>query len=190
MKVEVEIQDLETIVFATAAIKKIETALSTRKHDPFVKPYLEFNEAHNNLTTALTHAKRSQNSQDYATPWDGELSIKEIKYLQDVSSYTTYKTVSGDERNPASQGYNDVVDSLMAKGCIKMGQLVSGIVWAGEEHPFLEKMPSFGVAITLRGRTKLTKVVKDRVTEVTGSPYSKAVGSSVTQIPTLDSLGH
>jgi len=78
----------------------------------------------------------------------------------------------------------------MAKGCIKMGQLVSGIVWAGEEHPFLEKMPSFGVAITLRGRTKLTKVVKDRVTEVTGSPYSKAVGSSVTQIPTLDSLGH
>jgi len=172
MKVEVDIKDLETLVFATAAIKKIETALSTRKHDPFVKPYLEFNEAHNNLTTALTHAKRSQNSANYATPWDGELSIKEIKYLQDVACYTTYKTVSGEERNPASQGYNDVVDSLMAKGCIKMGQLVSGIVWSGEDQPFLEKMPSFGVAITPRGREKLAKAIKDKVISLSKEPIS------------------
>lgn len=172
MKVEVEAKDLETIVFATAAIKKIESALSTRKHDPFVKPYLEFNEAHNNLNTALIHAKRSENSKEYATPWDGELSIKEIKYLQDVSCYMTYKTVSGEERNPASSAYNDVVDSLMAKGCIKMGQLVSGIVWNGEDQPFLEKMPSFGVAITSRGLEKFVKATKDRVMEINKSSTS------------------
>jgi hypothetical protein len=167
MKVEVELEDLETIVFATAAIKQIENALSGRKNDPFVRPYLQYSEAHSNLTTAMTHAKRSKEA--YATPWNGELSEEEITYLQSLDAFDRnkerrnslnpdgYDKVSGDQRIKHQE-----IDSLLAKGCIKMGTLCYGVLWSGESQPSLRQTPEFATMITPRGRTKLEEVLMKR----------------------------
>lgn len=150
MKVEVNLEDLEIIIHATSAIKQIETALSSRKHDPFVKPYLQYNEAHNNLVYAMNAARRSGSGA--ATDWDGELSDNEFKLLKNFSR-TPVLEVSGFERQQTKE-----IDTLLSKGCIKMGQCVVGAVWAGETKADLKPTDDFVIAITQRGKDKLEKL--------------------------------
>lgn len=68
--VTVDLDDLETIVMTTGALKTIEGALNARKNDPFVHQYLDFSEAHDRLSSAMRNAKRA----DAGTlvPWDGK----------------------------------------------------------------------------------------------------------------------
>lgn len=153
MKVEVEIEDLETIVFATAIIKTIESQLQTRKVDPFVKLHLEYSRAHDALVAAMNGARRSEAAT--ATPWDGELDDKEIKLLKEFVKSPVF------EVTPEFRVKTKQVDSLMAKGCIRIGQLVSGAVWPGEQRPDLRPVEGFALAITPRGSDKLSKLLVD-----------------------------
>lgn len=153
MRVEVELEDLETIVFATAALKTIEAALRSRREDPFVKPHLEFGTAHNNLVAAMNGARRSA-AADTATLWDGTLSKKELELLEQFIKSPVLQ-IDGTFRTE-----HDEVDSLVSKGCLRMGQLVQGAVWPGESRPDIQAVPGFALTITQRGKEKLANETK------------------------------
>ena len=147
MKVEVELEDLETIVFATAIIKQIESSLAARKNDPFVQPHLDYKQAHDALTLAMNSAKRA--SADTKIEWDGELSKKEIELLKILDASPVK------EIDPIYRTKHDEVDSLAAKGCIRIGQLVSGAIWAGSDRPDIKPLAGFAITATPRGLNKL-----------------------------------
>lgn len=153
MKVEVEIEDLETIIFATSAIKAIEAALQRRKEDPFTKPHLEYTQASEALTTAMNHARRS--SAGTATEWDGALTDKELELLKEFVASNVFE-VTGEFRLKTKE-----VDSLAAKGCIRIGQLVTGAVWPGESKADIKPVAGFALAITPRGHDKLAKMLNN-----------------------------
>lgn len=151
MKVEVEIEDLETIVFATAAIKTIETALQQRKQDPFVKPYLDFTNAHNNLVAAMNGARRAE--ADTATKWDGQLTKNELYLLGEFAATLTAGNeikFDGEYRLKTPE-----VGTLMAKGCIRVGQGVVGVVWPGDKQASIKPISYYLVDVTKRGQDKL-----------------------------------
>ena len=152
--VTVGLADLETLVMATAIIKTIESSLAQRKDDPFIKPHLNFSDAHDRLATAMRNATRAESGTLF--DWDGELSDDEIILLKDIDA-GAIKMFSVSERNPANkEHYNQNIDSLAAKGCIILGQCASAVVWAGANRPELKVDPSkFAVKITDRGRQKL-----------------------------------
>lgn len=152
MLVEVDIKDLEKITFATAIIKTIENAFTARSNDPFVKPHLEFADAHNNLVTAITHARRADS--DTTTPWDGELTEKEIRVLEQLEAISV-REVLGDQRMKTKE-----IDSLAAKGCLRIGQLVRGCVWPGEQKPDIRPEHGYAISITDRGRKKYAQATQ------------------------------
>ena len=153
MKVEVEFEDLETLLFATAAIKNIESLLTARKYDPFVKPHLQYNQAHDAVLGAMNQARRA--TADTATAWDGELTKPEIQFLEDFNpeNPAPYE-MSGEYRTKHKE-----IDALAAKGCVRIGQMVSGCIWAGQDRPDLKPIPVFAVAITPRGKEKLEQAL-------------------------------
>src|ERR1700743_2886158 len=110
MKAEIEVEDLETLVFATAVIKQIEQNLRSRKEDPFVKPHLDYSKAVDAATLAMNSARRANS--DARTAWDGDLSKDEIKFLQQFLTSPSFE-VDGEFRKE-----HDEIDSLAAKGCI------------------------------------------------------------------------
>lgn len=150
MKVEVDFEDLERIIYATAIIKMIESALQSRKQDPFVQPHLNYTEAHNNLVEAMNHAKRADAGTK--TEWDGALTDKEIKLLKQFKAHGVFE-VTGTFRFK-----NEHVDTLAAKGCIRIGTMVKGAVWPGQERPDIKATENFALAITRRGQDKLEKL--------------------------------
>lgn len=154
MKVEVEIEDLETIVFATAVIKTVEGALQSRKQDPFVRPHLEYTKAHDALVSAMNSARRSESSGMTVTAWDGDLTDNEIALLEEFEDSPSLVI------NPQFRKKHPV-DDLAAKGCLRIGQCVEGAVWPGEAKADIRPLPTFAIAITLRGREKLEKTLKD-----------------------------
>ena len=151
--VTVDLKDLETLVMATAIIKTIESALQQRKNDPFVKPHLDFTEAHDRLASVMRNATRAEAGTLFG--WDDELTKDEIEQLQFVDGGNCQITPAYRLKEPA-------FDSLAAKGCIVLGQLVNGVVWAGANRPELQVDPKgFAVKITDRGREKL-RTLKDQ----------------------------
>jgi hypothetical protein len=154
MKVEVELEDLETILFSTSAIKNIEAALQARKQDPFVKPKLEYTEAHNKLVEAMNHVRRA--AAGTATNWDGKLTKDEIKFLDTLSGNGVMFEVTGRERLEQPE-----IDTLAAKGCVRIGQEVAGAVWSGQDRPDLKPLDSYTIIITDRGSKKLQDIQND-----------------------------
>ena len=151
MKVEVDLGDLETIVFATAAIKSIENALQARKQDPFVKPHLAYAEAHDRLVGAMNGARRA--TADTKTAWDGDLTIQEVRILKKL--WDVPLSVIGAEYRQK----HPEIDKLLAKGCIRMGQCVEGALWAGETRADIRPTSLFAIAITQRGKEKFEQAI-------------------------------
>ena len=158
--VTVDLADLETLVFATAAIKAIEEQLVARKRDPFVAPHLQFTEANNRLATAMRNAMRGQ--ADTVVPWDGELDEDEIKMLKLVEPGGFW--IPPKQKAPVAGEVMSVADRLAAKGCVVIGQFIRGILWAGAPGPELQIDPKgFPIKITERGRDKLYKALIAKV---------------------------
>jgi hypothetical protein len=164
MKVEVEFEDLERIVFATSVIKQIENALVAYKHDPFVKSHLDYGRALNNLAAAMNQARRA--SAGTAIAWDGALTYQEANFLRQVNDLfdktSEYLFIDGTYRLE-----NPVVDQLASKGCIKIGQSIRGVIWPGDDKPSIRPLPNFQVVVTARGHEKLKAyddAIVDRLT--------------------------
>lgn len=156
--VTVELPDLETIVFATGIIKTIEGALAGRRNDPFVREHLDFTAAHDRLAAAMRNATRA--AAGTAVPFDEPLTKTEVLVLRYILDATdpgkgAHKrfAISGPDKagEPA-------YDRLAAKGCIQIGQFVTGVVWSGADRPEVvaDADRGFAAKITDRGRAMLT----------------------------------
>ena len=148
----VDLNDLETVVIATGYLKSIESILASRKTDPFVTPHLDFTAAHDRLASAMRNARRAEAGT--LVPWDGELDDMEVLLLQDVADR---------EMGIKNIGcHKEDYTTLMAKGCVVIGQEVHGILWAGEKQPDIRITPNYySVRITDRGREKLAKLASN-----------------------------
>ncbi|HVX91570.1 MAG TPA: hypothetical protein VHC20_08260 [Candidatus Paceibacterota bacterium] len=161
--VTVSLEDLEAIVFATGVIKTIEGALASRKDDPFVKPYLDYTEAHNRLATAMRDARRAD--ADTLVKYDAPLDDDEKQALtllakrEDLTELGKAEafSISTAQKAPGPGESMSVYDKLAAKGCVVMGNFVRGVLWAGASAAELAPYTDAGFAIktTVRGRAKL-----------------------------------
>lgn len=155
-KVTVDLVDLETIVFATAAIKTIEGALAARHNDPFVQPHLDFTEAHNRLATEMRNAKRAD--ADTLVAWNGTLDDEEIRCLKGFDE--PFLVIEPKDKAPKFGQQMSIFDQLAAKGCVEIGQVVSGVVWPGRDRPDIRTDPYYAVRMTQRGYDKLAEATK------------------------------
>ena len=154
--VTVELEDLEKLVFTAGAMKTVEGALKQRREDPFVRDHLEFTDAHNRLAAAVRNVQRG--NADTLVAWDGDLSQAEIKLLRKVK-IGDVTILTRDQKAGKSGEDMSIADRLAAKGCVVMGQIVTGILWAGETKPVLTQDTSgFPIKITSRGTDKLAAI--------------------------------
>lgn len=143
--VTVDLSDLERIVFATSAIKGVEAALTQAKNDPFVRPHMQYAEAHDRLASAMRNAMRSE-ANDTLVKFDEPVTKGELKLLRQCPNDRVI-TIQATEKT--------AWDPLSAKGCIEMGTLVTGYIWPGKERPDLFPNPEgYAVRITPRGISK------------------------------------
>lgn len=154
--VTVDLNDLETLVFATGAIKTIESVLASRKSDPFVTKHLDFTDAHNRLAAAMRNARREEaDGANTLVNFNEPLTEDEHKTLKEIAQVGIY-LISREKKIPKEGDAMSIYDRLAAKGCVVMGQLVRGVAWAGASSPDLQVDPAgFGIKITDRGRQKL-----------------------------------
>lgn len=159
--VTVDLDDLETIIFATGAIKTIEGVLASRRSDPFVQPHLDFKAAHDRLGSAMRDVRRAEAGTlvNYSEPLTVEevTALREIDFGKDV--------LSQDEKAPNKKKKESmsVYDRLAAKGMVVMGNFVRGVVWAGASAPEIVPDPKgFAIKLTNRGRAALaTDIQRD-----------------------------
>ena len=153
--VTVDLADLETLVITTGTMKTIESALQARRSDPFVRQHLEFTEAHDRLASAMRNAMRA--SADTVVKFDEPLDGDEIQILRQIDAGKGSLTTK--EKAPEKDAAMSVADRLAAKGCVVMGNFVTGILWAGAKavSDIRADDKGFAVKITDRGRQKLAE---------------------------------
>lgn len=160
--VNVSLEDLETLVMTTGALKTIESALTTRKNDPFIREHLDFTDAHNRLATAMRNARRAEAGT--LIPWDGELEGHEEALLRAVAEGGFW--ITREEKVPSPDQTMSTADKLAAKGCIVIGQFVVGVLFAGLQPELQVDPKGFPLRITDRGREKLVKLDAPKEPEI------------------------
>jgi hypothetical protein len=159
-EVTVSLEDLETIVFATGVIKTIEGALASHKRDPFVQPHLDFTATHDRLASAMRNATRAQAGT--LVVWDEPLTEVEARALRYVAAACDERkpglgvfVISPEDKAALGEAMG-VYDKLEAKGCLRMGQFIEGVMWAGAAAPAIKPDPKgYAAQLTPRGRDKL-----------------------------------
>lgn len=155
MEVTVDLDDLKTLVFAASVVKQIEGALASFKRDPFVQPHLNFMPALKRMETAMRNAERAHagtlvNFDEPLSPAEKE-ALYEVEGSTDISLHEKGKLLPGESMS--------VIDRLIAKGCIEIGKIVHGVVWAGEDAAHLTADPElYRARLTPRGRQKLSEL--------------------------------
>ena len=154
--VTVDLKDLETIVFATGVIKTIEGSLAAFRRDPFVQPHLNFTDAHKRLAAMMRDATRAEAGT--LIPYNEPLNKKELSCLRAAASSGFY--ISRKEKAPEGGEAMSIWDRLMSKGMIAMGQVVTGVVYAGASsvEQVIVDPERFAIRLTDRGRNELMKV--------------------------------
>lgn len=147
MKVEIEIEVLETLIYATAVIKQIESALIARKQDPFIQPHLHYTAAVNAATEAMNHARRS--AAETKTGWDEPLTEKEVLFIEKELEGSLVESFSGVQRQKHKE-----IDTLAEKGCVLIGQRADAVVWPGATQADLATLNAYAVKLTTRGYEK------------------------------------
>lgn len=158
--VTVDLEDLKSLVFASSAIKTIESTLASHKRDPFVQAAAPLTEANDRLASAMRNAERA--AAGTAVAWDAPLTNEEVKALKYIEKATGAKTpgIAVFVISPADKVDEPVYDQLAAKGMVEMGQFVQGIAWAGAPAAQLvadEK--GYAARLTARGREKLAAIL-------------------------------
>lgn len=163
--VEVDLEDLERIVYAASAVKAIEGSLAAWRRDPFVQPHLDFSPAQKRLESAMRNAKRANSGT--LIQFDDPLTREEINALRYVKAACDAKTpglalfvISPEDKGEPGRPMS-VYDQLAAKGCLEMGQFVQGVVWAGADRPDIIPDPKgFAARLTERGLSRLKEASK------------------------------
>ncbi len=161
--VTVDLADLEALVFASAAVKNIEALFAVRKQDPFVQPHLEVSASLERCAAAMRNAKRA--AAGTVVNWDEPLTKVQANALRYVLKAMNEKKsgwqlfVISPEDKAARGEQMSVFDVLAAKGCLRMGQFVDGVLWAGSAAADIKADAEKGYAaqVTDRGRKKLAE---------------------------------
>ena len=159
--ITVNLEDLETLIFAAGSVKAIEAAMDTRKRDPFVPPQNKITESINRLASEARSARRSKET--YATAWDGPLTAEEEKWLDDVcKNYDPADrerrmiVVTADELyGRAGTFRHGPIHNLVNKGMVAIGTAAFAVIWSGADQPEFWPDPfRFYVMPTPRGLGK------------------------------------
>lgn len=151
--VTVDADDLEALVFAAAAIKPIEAALSAHNRDPFVQQHVGNTAALERLAAAARQAKRAD--ADTVVRWDEPLTKVELKLLRRYAE-DGITEITAKEKSPSAGAAMSTVDQLMCKGCVQIGTVVTGVIWSGASQVSdVVSSASFKVRVTARGHEKL-----------------------------------
>lgn len=160
--ITISLEDLEVLIFGTAAIKAIEMAMDTRKRDPFVPDQNKITQALARLTTEAHSARRSKET--YATAWDGPLSDKEEEWLDNVCKNHDPNVIEcrmvriGAEILYEGRGRafrQGTIHGLANKGMVAIGTAAFAVIWPGADQPELLPDPyTFYVMPTPRGLKK------------------------------------
>lgn len=160
--VTVDLADLETLVITAGAIKTIEGVLATRRDDPFVRPHLDFTAAHDRLASAVRNATRAEAGT--LVNFDAPLTKTEARLLTGIRFAIEGRAARKDGVNlpwfrlSGPDKADGEYESLAAKGCIRMGQAVTGAIFAGDKQATIVPDADRGylVELTDRGRAMLT----------------------------------
>jgi hypothetical protein len=153
--VTVDLDDLEALIFHTGTLKTIEGALMSRRNDPFVRPHLDITPSHNRLAAEVRNAKRAESGT--ATKWDEPATREEqnlLRCFEDKNGrLASVIHINAVRRNPAAgEDYTPAIDTLASKGMIVIGQVLTGVLWAGDDRPEFKIDPSaWALKITPRG---------------------------------------
>jgi len=153
MNILVNIEDLETLVWATSVLKTVEGALATRKIDPFVRPHLDFTAANDRCAAIVRDARRQMSGT--LVVWDEVLSEGDEKRLRRVDENGILELSNIDQKVE--------YDTLAAKGYVVIGTGVSGTVWSGEKHADINPTHRYRVKVTDRGRAKIAKIDAEKI---------------------------
>lgn len=141
--VTVDSDDLEALLFATAAIKKIEEALRSVKDDPMVKlQKVSLRDAHDRLATSWRNGTRVNEDPIYDAP----LRLAEVKVLQ---------TLVRQPALPQNSVDPTLLSDLRRKMMVEMGTLykISAAKWGNKQEEDRKVMnEQLVLRITQRGR--------------------------------------
>lgn len=140
-KVEVDSEDLEALIYASAVIKTIEGQLASFRRDPFMKDAGEkFLPAQKRLESAWRNAKRAAapenmliNINDPPTDQD-KLLLLGLWRRKDQYGFVRVARHVG---QASMMGQKSSMDSLTAKGLIDLGDAIYGGRFTGDEHPVM-----------------------------------------------------
>ena len=160
--ITVNLEDLETLIFAAGVVRSIEAAMDTRKRDPFVPSRYKIAEATNRLASEARSARRYKET--YATAWDGPLTAEEEKWLDDACK--NYDPADREGRMivvEANELYGGggmtfrqgPIHDLANKGMVAIGTAAFAVIWLGADQPEFWPDPfKFYVRPTPRGLSK------------------------------------
>jgi hypothetical protein len=165
--VEVDLDDLEALIYASAAIKNIESAIVTYKRDPFVQQMQgKFLPAQKRLETLVRNAKRSAARRDTVVHFDAPLTEAMAKFLVRLYAQRDQYGYSSIEFS-----YKLQVDDLAVRGMIEPGQYVYGGQWTGDDYPIVRIDPAYlMVRFTVRGEEEATRLLALTRTKVALPP--------------------
>ena len=174
MNVTVDYEDLEALLFATGAIKDVESAIKGRDRDPLAKSAASrLTAAHDRVAAAWRRAKREP---------PPEPSVGEVEELR--------RMFTGPDGARLSEAITDTYPQNFAQHLLLVE---SGPIWEGvkidwpapstpEFRPSGQRMPRYGVRLTVLGEKVLAEVPPNTVT--TGLPATEGDG-----VP-LQSMAH
>lgn len=151
-KVEVDLKDLETLIFSTGVLKHIENSITSYRNDPFVKPHLYYTPAFDNLVRAMNSARRK--TADTAVAWDEPLSEYDLSVLE---SFKEAQGTGHELHTIESKMTLKSIEELVCKGYLEKGQSVHGAIWASSTTPELRPLPFQKARLTKRGVDKLNE---------------------------------
>lgn len=167
--ITINLEDLETLIFAAAAVKSIEIAIDTRKRDPFVPKEAPIAAALQRLSADARSARRSKET--YATPWDGELGDDEKKWLERICKdydpnnrelrtlLISADVLYGRDKDPTLAPRQGPIHALSNKGMLAIGTAAAAVVWPGADQPEFWPLPNyFYLMPTPRGLRKWREI--------------------------------
>lgn len=162
----VDSDDLEAVIFGSGVIKEIESAITRRKDDPFVRPHLQrFATSHNALASALRYAKREDTDDKFLEVPDHIEAIKLRAVMAHARTGAAEFTVSirqpGKKDKVLLSGYDPVETRkvygwLLDRGMVELGKQQRAYVWPDGTVELFDT-PHCVLRITERGRKKLAE---------------------------------
>lgn len=162
--VQVQAEDLETLLFATGAIKDIENALNQRARDTFyLRVESRITQAHNALATEWRRATREPHPE-----WNQPISDSDVCLIRELWPAVEDPTLDVrffPKEVPNDPGFMPRIRSLRNKGMIEVGNKQEVIFWGDRASENIGAV-KLVVNLTPRGRIAFSEAESGAIVEV------------------------